>query len=890
MDPQPVRIEELLAHAGWVRKLAARLVRDAGTADDVAQEVWAYALRSPPRTRSNLRAWLSAVVRNSARSLRRAEERRSQHEAAAPARGVEPAAAELVERAHLHRDLVEQVLALDEPHRSIVLAHWFEGQSLAEIARRQGLSARVVAARLDAAHERLRQRMDKSAGGREAWSLAFVKWTEPHLATAAAGSAGTAVTLGGLVLASKLVIAGVVVVVAAGLGWMLWPREQPSAPVAGVPVAKETHAESLGSSPDGVAQPNVGSAREALKPESSAGAASTAAPRERWIVRGHVHGAPGGRAAETTLTAQFVGQYNIQEHASANAANDGSFELDVTEIRKRWLRDAAPSELIVTADHPVCLLAEARAAYGSATIDPDPNADPHAVYECDISLTPGAVVTGRVVTPSDWKAPQDSGREPHRPCAGIFDLVADSAHPEGLSHTSCDEQGRWTLRANHGGPLLVIACAEGLRPASIQVEASVGTSTDAGSLALGPGATVSGWVERGGSRAGPGLRVAARLKLERYEGRRDIRSGYGADFLLYPIAGAFEHSVLGAETRADGSFEIHGLAATDYELRVDSVPGLRMYVGGRDPGELTVHAPQAGVVLAGVPPSITLRATVNGRPPTDPELDGVVIDLVPLSKESSKGEIDLTRSKAGYGVQLLPGVAYELRVRPGRYVPTVLPIGALEFGEQRTLVLDLKPQDQVSTLVLRFAAKPPEQLARVRIALLDPSASDDEGAVWQSVNRSDQGTFVLRDLSPGTYRALVRTYSIWDRVEMTYYLPCEFPLTLEPKATVEREVPLELGARLRMSAKDERGGYVRAAVELRDASGAKLATDFYCVTAGMRYGCGWYLCEQGPNDHPPLPAGHYEFTLKAEGFATEVVPVDLVAGELKTLDVVLHPK
>ena len=62
------------------------------------------------------------------------------------------------------------------------------------------------------------------------------------------------------------------------------------------------------------------------------------------------------------------------------------------------------------------------------------------------------------------------------------------------------------------------------------------------------------------------------------------------------------------------------------------------------------------------------------------------------------------------------------------------------------------------------------------------------------------------------------------------------------------------------------------------------------LTAGGRYGCDWYLCEQGPNDHPPLPAGHYEFTLKAEGFAPEVVPVDLIAGETKTLDVVLHPK
>lgn len=57
MESNPVRIDELLAHAGWVRALAARLVRDPAAADDVTQEVWASALRSPPHERTNLRGW-----------------------------------------------------------------------------------------------------------------------------------------------------------------------------------------------------------------------------------------------------------------------------------------------------------------------------------------------------------------------------------------------------------------------------------------------------------------------------------------------------------------------------------------------------------------------------------------------------------------------------------------------------------------------------------------------------------------------------------------------------------------------------------------------------------------------------------------------------------------
>ena len=97
-----------------------------------------------------------------------------------------------------------------------------------------------------------------------------------------------------------------------------------------------------------------------------------------------------------------------------------------------------------------------------------------------------------------------------------------------------------------------------------------------------------------------------------------------------------------------------------------------------------------------------------------------------------------------------------------------------------------------------------------------------------------------------------------------------------------------IGSRIRLSAKDERGGYLRAAVELRDARGDKLATDFYCITAGARYSCGWSLCEQGLNDHPPLPAGHYELTLSADGFKDEKLQLDLLQGQTQTLEPIMH--
>ena len=200
MEAGAVRIEELLAHAGWVQELASRLVRDPAAADDLTQEVWARALRSPPRERTNLRSWLAATVRTSARALRRGQSRRREHEQRAFVEHAEPSAAELVERAQLHRQLVEQVLALDEPHRAIVLAHWFEGRSIVAIAERHGMTPRVAKARLDEAHEELRRRLDASNGGRAVWLAAFTAWTQMPSAVAT----GSGFLIGGLAMGTKL--------------------------------------------------------------------------------------------------------------------------------------------------------------------------------------------------------------------------------------------------------------------------------------------------------------------------------------------------------------------------------------------------------------------------------------------------------------------------------------------------------------------------------------------------------------------------------------------------------------------------------------------------------------------------------------------------------------
>lgn len=69
--------DELLAHAGFVRRIAESMLRDGNDVEDVVQETYLAALKAPPRR--GLRAWLGVVARNAARMRQRGERRRVAH-------------------------------------------------------------------------------------------------------------------------------------------------------------------------------------------------------------------------------------------------------------------------------------------------------------------------------------------------------------------------------------------------------------------------------------------------------------------------------------------------------------------------------------------------------------------------------------------------------------------------------------------------------------------------------------------------------------------------------------------------------------------------------------------------------------------------------------------
>jgi RNA polymerase sigma factor (sigma-70 family) len=229
MAPRTVTVEQLLAHAAWLRRLAHGLVRGDAAAEDLVQETWIAALRRPPEPGAPLRPWLATVLRNLFLMRARSEGRRlrrEEGEADEAAFGRAPSSPEdLVGRLETERRLAELVLALDEPYRSTVVYRYWEGLSAAEIARLQDVPAGTVRWRLKTGLDRLRAALDADVpGGRARWIVLFAP-----IASAPRVASGATIGKGFLLAKKSLTIAVALALLVAG-GAALLVRGQAAAP------------------------------------------------------------------------------------------------------------------------------------------------------------------------------------------------------------------------------------------------------------------------------------------------------------------------------------------------------------------------------------------------------------------------------------------------------------------------------------------------------------------------------------------------------------------------------------------------------------------------------------------------------------------------------------
>ncbi|HEY5283995.1 MAG TPA: RNA polymerase sigma factor [Polyangia bacterium] len=167
--------EDLLLHAGWLRRFAVALVKDLDAAEDIAQETLVAAWQHPAANTG--RPWLARVARNLAIDFWRSSGRRERRELAVAETDLGTVATpeELIGDAQIHRAVAEAVAALEEPFRQTLVLRFFHGASSAAIARSLRIPDGTVRWRLKEGINRVRQRLDARYGQvRENWVTALL--------------------------------------------------------------------------------------------------------------------------------------------------------------------------------------------------------------------------------------------------------------------------------------------------------------------------------------------------------------------------------------------------------------------------------------------------------------------------------------------------------------------------------------------------------------------------------------------------------------------------------------------------------------------------------------------------------------------------------------------
>lgn len=260
--------ESLLQHAGRLRALAARLIADPSTADDLVQDTFVAALRHAPSVDRPLAPWLSRVIGNFARKHKRAAIRREDRERALPPLAQEPTPDVIAERLEVQRTLIEVLDEIDEPFRTTLVLLYFEDLSSAEIARLQKVPSATVRWRHQRGLDELREKLDRRFGGsRAAWSVLFAPLFRPVLVPTTAPPAAASIPIPQGVLAmsavSKVVAASLAVAAVAGVIW--WQIDVPTETATPV-LAREAEIPA----PPPVVPPSVAVDREAETPEGRA--------------------------------------------------------------------------------------------------------------------------------------------------------------------------------------------------------------------------------------------------------------------------------------------------------------------------------------------------------------------------------------------------------------------------------------------------------------------------------------------------------------------------------------------------------------------------------------------------------------------------------------------
>ncbi len=253
---------EILAQAGWLRRIARGLCADADLADDAVQETLITGHQRPP-THHEARGWLGTVLRN---RLRQEARRDAAHRRAALAAQQEPGEGarspeQIATLVSLQRRLAQLLEELPEDQRQVIVLRYIEDLDSVTIGKRLSLPAGTVRWRLKTALDELRRRLDEDDArtpNRPAWRRVLLPLMPAAVEVPRPGLEGTSVLSLGKVAVVTLagtVALGLALALTDGAG--AWTSEDSRrTPDARVAAARSTEAASAAIAGRGPASPS----------------------------------------------------------------------------------------------------------------------------------------------------------------------------------------------------------------------------------------------------------------------------------------------------------------------------------------------------------------------------------------------------------------------------------------------------------------------------------------------------------------------------------------------------------------------------------------------------------------------------------------------------------
>ena len=539
MTSESLDIDDLLAHSGWVRSLAIRLLRDSNSADDVVQETWVAALRHPPEAGRPLRPWLATVVRNLVRRKHRTDQRRSRREQDAPRPSTSEAGDDLLAAVEEQQRLARDVMALPEPYRGVLLRRYWREMEPVEIARALGVPAATVRSQLHRGLAMLRESVQERFGGEHrAMCLALFSIGGEGGTRALLPLAATAKGVWIMSETSKLLWAAALAVGALIGGWRLYSStpENSELPAAGITT-------------------NAGLERsEQVLPAASMPMPleiALASREQRTAIAATVPPAEPTQADVTEIRARFVDHAGAPvagvvlsavvhgTEYSARSATDGRTLLSFDELGTQRFRSLQWRTTL-----------EVHAA-GRVTLFLRIASQDEAIELGDITLEPAARVSGHVVDERD------------RPIANALVQVSDAPRPgspdrarragptvgEGLPEARTDSNGRFFV--------------DGIQPGNVRLWATLEEQHYSYSDSLE--------VRAGDELPDITLVLAPLDEAHRIAGRVVDPDGVGIPriYVMYQLAGTFSSDQI-VSSDDDGFFEIPATEQARYELTFSS--------------------------------------------------------------------------------------------------------------------------------------------------------------------------------------------------------------------------------------------------------------------------------------------------------------------------------